>query len=222
MTSGSRRGVTRGYVGGLILATLIVAVALVVACWGGLALFLDQEPVATSGVPRLAAPLIVAVALAGLAWTLWRQALTLLRGERAPAWGRNLLNAVFAYLLWCVGGLATGMSIGDTWMSPFAVTLAAIWTVTSVLFWAVLTRRVYTDRGVPKWPWEKREEREQRAEQEAEREADGDESGSASSSGAGPWINPNPWHGPAPWEEPRSDGNTNPGDDSGGEPGRGG
>lgn len=158
MTEGARRGVTRGYVGGLVAACAIVAAALVVAAWGILGFALDREPVASDGVPRWAAPLLLALALGMLAIALWQQALTLLRGRRAPSWGSIVTTAVLAYLLWCLGGVLAGMSIEETWLSPYAAVLVPIWAVAAILFWAVLARRVYTDRPAPKWPWERREE----------------------------------------------------------------
>ncbi len=158
MTSGSRRGVTRGYVGGLTAAAAIAATALLIAVWGVLALTLDREPVSSEHVPRWGAPLVLVLALAALAWALWQQALVLLRGRRGPAWGHIVALAGGAYLLWCLGGMLAGMSIDETWVSPFAAALALVWGVVSLLFWAVLARRVYTDRPVPKWPWERREE----------------------------------------------------------------
>ena len=158
MSEGPRRGVTRGYVGGLIFATVIVAVALVVAVWGGLTLVPGLEPVTTDGVPRWAAPVVLVLALVALAVSLWNQALTLLRGRRGPSWGAILATAVGAYLLWALGGILAGMSIGETWLSPFAAALIPIWAASCLLFWAVLARRVYTDRPPPQWPWERRGE----------------------------------------------------------------
>lgn len=158
MTGGSRHGVTRGYVGGLMLATVVIAIALLVAVWGLLALLGDREPVASDAVPRWAGPILVFVAVAGLAVALWQQALTLLRGQRTPAWGLIVVAALGGYLVWCLGGILAGMSIDETWVSPFAATLVPIWAITALLFWAVLMRRVYTDRPTPKWPWERAEE----------------------------------------------------------------
>ena len=158
MTSGSRHGVTRGYVGGLMLAAVAVAIALLVAAWGILALVTDREPVATDAVPRWAGPVLIAVIVGMLAASLWQQALILLRGQRAPAWGFVIAGALGAYLIWCLGGVLAGMSIDETWVSPFAALIVPIWAVAALLFWAVLARRVYTDRPTPKWPWERAEE----------------------------------------------------------------
>lgn len=153
-----RRGVTRGYVGGLLLATLVVASALVVASWGFIALLGDREPVETDGIAKWVAPLGVFVALGALAWGLWQQAIILLRGHRSLSWAHMVVLAGAAYLLWCIVGTLAGLSIDETWLSPFSIVLAPIWAIASLLFWAILLRRVYTDRDVPKWPWEKREE----------------------------------------------------------------
>lgn len=158
MSSGPHRGVTRGYVGALIMAAVIVAVALLVAVWGGLALMLGQDPVTSLAVPRWAAPVILIVCLGILAWGLWVQALALLRGRRAPSWGHIITVAVGVYLLWCLAGILAGMNLSETWLSPFAGVLIPIWAIAALLFWAVLARRVYTDRPPPRWPWERAEE----------------------------------------------------------------
>ncbi len=157
MSAGPRRGVTRGYVGALILAAVITAAALLIAAWGLLALGLNRDPVVSSGVPFWGAPGIIAVSLAILAGALWQQSLVLLRGRVAPAWGRILSVALGAYLLWCFGGTLIGLSIEETWTSPFAVVIFATWALVSVGYWAVLARRVYTDKPPPQWPWERSE-----------------------------------------------------------------
>lgn len=160
MTEGSRRGVTRGYVGGLTVAAVILAAALVIASWGFISLFTGRDPITTPGISRAATPLIVILALGLLGWRLWEQALALLRGRRTPPIGQALVVAVGAYLVWCLLGGILGLSAGETWLSPYAGMLIPIWTLAALLFWAVLVRRVYTDRPPPRWPWERREERE--------------------------------------------------------------
>ncbi|XPP27841.1 MAG: hypothetical protein ACNYNX_06580 [Leucobacter sp.] len=158
MTDASRRGVTRGYVGGLIAAATVLALALVIASWGGIGYFTGLAPVSTPGVWVLAGEVIVGVALAALVWGLWSQALVLLRGRSGPPWAHTLVLAVGGYLIWCLGGLLAGLGIEETWLSPFAVALGLCWGVCSLAFWAVLARRVYTARPVPRWPWERRGE----------------------------------------------------------------
>lgn len=153
MTDGPRRGVTRGYVGGLIVAAAIVATALTVASWGTIALASGRDPVSSEVSPALA-PLLLVAALAMLCIGLWRQALALLRGRRAVSWGAVVSLAGGAYLVWCIGGALGGLSIDETWVSPFAAVLAPIWAASALLFWSVLARRVYTDRPAPRWPWE--------------------------------------------------------------------
>lgn len=158
MTDERRRGVTRGYVAALIAAACIVAVAIVVASWGIISLAVGREPIESEHVARWAAPAIVTLALAMLAAAMWRQAITLLRGMKRPAWGQFVSTAGGAYMIWCLGGLLAGMSIRETWISPFAVALSVAWGVACLAFWAVLARRVYTDRPPPRWPWERAEE----------------------------------------------------------------
>lgn len=157
MTDGPRRGVTRGYVGGLTLAAVIVAAALTVATWGMLALLLGRDPV-SSDVPGGLAPMLILFGLVLLGVTLWQQALVLLRGRRTLNWGVLLSLGGGVYLLWSLGGTLGGMSIEETWLSPFAAVLAPVWAIAAVLFWLVLARRVYTDRPAPKWPWEREDE----------------------------------------------------------------
>lgn len=151
-----RRGVTRGYVVGLIGAAVIVAAALVISAWGILGVLLDRDPVLTPGVGPVAAELIVLLGLLVLALGLWLQALVLLRGRRRPPWAHVIVLAAAAYFVWCLGGILAGMSTDETWLSPFALALALIWAVCSLAFWAVLARRVYTDRPAPRWPHERR------------------------------------------------------------------
>lgn len=158
MTDPARRGVTRGYVWAVIVASGIVAVALMVATWGLLALATGVPPIRTPDVSFALVPLIVALLLAMLAWGLWLQGLVLLRGRRALSWGYLVALGGGAYLLWSVAGTIAGLQISDTWLSIYAATLAVIWAVVSVLFWAVLARRVYTNRPRPMWPWEKRDD----------------------------------------------------------------
>lgn len=154
----SRRGVTRGYVGGLIAASIAVAVAILIAGWGGLSLASGRPPISTPGIGIAAGEAIILVAVAILAWGLWRQAIVLLRGRRNPPWAHTIAVAVGAYLVWCLGGILVGLRIEDTWLSPFALILTLCWALCSLAFWAVLARRVYTDRPVPRWPWERRGE----------------------------------------------------------------
>ena len=169
MNGGVRRRVTRAYVAALIAAALIVAAALVVASWGILGLTLGREPVETGGVALWLGIFAVVAALAFLGWLLWHQAVLLLRGNPKPAWHLILFAMAGAYLLWCVIGLLMGLSIEETWLSPFAGVLAPVWGVVSIAFWGVLARRIYTDSPPPRWPWEAREERERAEEDERDR-----------------------------------------------------
>lgn len=167
MNDGVRRGVTRAYVVGLLAATLIVAVALLLVSWGFLGLAVGHGPIVSENVPYWFGTFTVLGGLAMLAALLWRHALILLRGRKAPAWSIVVGAAFGVYLIWCLVGILGGLSIGELWLSPFAAILAFIWAISVILFWLVLARRVYTDRPAPRWPWEHREERE-RIEEELE------------------------------------------------------
>lgn len=158
MTEEGRRGVTRGYVVALIAASCIVAVALLVASWGMIALLTSSEPVRTESVPPSVGPLTVLLALVLLGGSMWRQALTLLRGQWAPAWGQIVVAGFGGYLVWSVGGMLAGMTPGETWLSPYALALGLSWALANLAYWAVLARRVYTDRPPPRWPWERAED----------------------------------------------------------------
>lgn len=154
-----RRGVTRGYVAGLLSAVLVVALAVLVAGWGGFGLATGREPVSVPHIPTIYAPAVVGVCLVLLAWSLWRQAIVLLKGRTAPSWGLIIATGVAAYLIWSFFGTVAMLTLDDTWMSPFALILAVICVLASFLFWAILVRRVYTNRPTPKWPWERDDDR---------------------------------------------------------------
>lgn len=157
MNEGVRRGVTRGYVFGLIAATLIFTAALVVMSWGMLGLLFGHGPIVTDGVPLWFGVFTVAVGLVMLGVLLWRQALSLLRGSRAPVWSIVIGAAFGIYLLWCLFGIVGGLQLDETWASLFAIVLAPIWAIGVLVFWLVLARRIYTDRPAPRWPWERHE-----------------------------------------------------------------
>ena len=175
MFGGVRRRVTRAYVVALIAAALIIAAALVIVTWGTLGLYLGREPVETVGIPLWFGILSIGAALALLASMLWNQAVSLLRGNVKPAWRFVVIGMAGSFLIWCLLGSLMGLSINETWLSPFAGVLAPVWGVVTLAFWAVLARRIYTDRPPPRWPWEKREERERAEEDERERKREQDE-----------------------------------------------
>lgn len=157
MTSGHRRSVTRSYVWGLIFAVVILAFALMLLAWAGIALATGGAPVSSPGISFGAAPVAVLLCLALLVWVLWAQSLVLLRGMRMAPWGHLLLVSLGSYLVWSLVGILTGLSIAETWLSPYALALALSWAFASLLCWALLMRRVYTDRPAPRWPWEDRD-----------------------------------------------------------------
>lgn len=145
---------TRGYVAGLVFAVVITALTFVIVGWSAISFLAKRETISTPGIGVAFVPLTLLLLLLVLAWSLWVQSLVLLRGKRGPAWDHILLISVGAYLLWCLIGLLAGLSIDDTWVSPYAVAISLIWALSSVICWALLARRVYTDRPTPQWPWE--------------------------------------------------------------------
>lgn len=157
MKSGRRRSVTRGYVWGLIFAVAIAAFALMLLIWAGISLATGRAPVETPGISFGVAPLAILLCLGLLVWALWAQSLFLLRCDSSLPWTQLLLAAIGSYLVWCVTGTLAGLSVAETWLSPYALVIALSWAVASILCWAVLVRRVYTDREAPRWPWEDRE-----------------------------------------------------------------
>lgn len=159
-----RRKVTRGFVLGLVAMVTLFGLALVVASWGLLSLWLQVLPV-ESDVPFIVAPLIVVVAVAQLFWMLWRVALTLLRGRSAPPWAQSFLVALIGYVIWGVLGLIAGLTAQEAWFSVFPLALAISWFISVHIFWLLLARQVYTERPTPLWPWERRELRDRERDQ---------------------------------------------------------
>lgn len=155
MTGQAPRKVTRAYARGLIGAVVILAIAIVVASWGTLALLLERDPIYTT-VPAFTAPLIILACIAVTIWLLWREIVHLLRGNRA-SWLLIVVLPGLVYLIWCLIGTAVGFEIEETWLSPFSVALAVAFLIGLLGFWFVILRKLYTDRGRPQWPWEKKE-----------------------------------------------------------------
>lgn len=160
MTSTPPGKITRGYAFGLISAVCILVAALLIAGWGLLSLFSAGSPV-VSNIPTFVAPLLVMAALVLLVWVMWAQTIALLKGAR-PAWSLMIVVAGAAYLIWALGGTAAGMTVAETWLSPFAAMIFLIWPAGLFIFWSLLLRRLYSSKGPPKWPWEEREEEERR------------------------------------------------------------
>ncbi len=158
MTESRRRGVTRGYVWGLIFAVAIVGFAVMLAAWSAISLVTDSGPVSTPGIGYSVTAVTVMACLGLLVWQLWSQSVLLLRGRRELSWRHLLVVSFGGYLVWGIVGNLSGLSTTDSWLSLYALSLAASWAFALVLCWALLLRRVYTDRPAPRWPWEKRGE----------------------------------------------------------------
>lgn len=157
MSTGSPGRVTRGYAWSLILADAIVAVSLLIAGWGFLSLATGASPV-VSDVPRFVAPAIVVLGVGLLAAVLWRETVETLRGTRTPKWSVVVVLGGGAYLLWALLGTLAGMTVRETWVSPFALLFALIWAAAPTLFWIVFTRKLRGSGATPRWPWERDDE----------------------------------------------------------------
>ena len=113
--------------------------------WSLISLASGGGPVSTPGIGFSSAAMPVLLCLGLLAWLLWSQSLLLLRGRRQLSW-RHLLVASFGgYLLWGLVGTLLGLSLADTWLSPYVLALAVSWALATVLCWACL---LYTSRCV--------------------------------------------------------------------------
>lgn len=152
----ARRGVTRGYVAALIVAAVFVALSLLVACWGFLA-YSSGGSTVSSGRPVWLVPALVFVLLMLLAWSLWGQALTLLRGRVRPAYAQIVSVSLGSFIVFNVLGMLAGLTLSETWLSLYSACIVFSQAVSAFAFWGVLARRVYTLRPTPTWPWEKRE-----------------------------------------------------------------
>ena len=151
-----RRKVTRAYVWMIIVAAITLAVSFLVFAWGMLRYTTGRYPVETE-VTSLLGPLTVVVIFATTTWSLWRQSLTILRGSTTAPVAQGLGNGLLAYVIWSVVGSLAGLRFDETWMSMFALVIIPIVVVVHLLAWAVLVRKVYTDRPTPQWPWERAE-----------------------------------------------------------------
>ena len=153
-----QRKVTRSFVLAVAGMTTVLALSLLVATWGFIALATGTSPI-HSDVPCFLGPSILALALAELFWMLWRTALALLRGRSTPPWSFALFTAALGYLTWGVIGSLAGLSTAEAWASVYPLVIAFVWFLSVHLFWLLLARQVFTTRTRWLWPWEKREMR---------------------------------------------------------------
>lgn len=145
--------ITRGYAVGVLAADAFFALSLLVMAWGFLSLGLETSPVTTQ-ISNLVAPALVVVCLAFLVVLLWRELMNLLRGNR-PSWALAIIAPGLAYLVWSLIGMAFSLTVSETWLSPFAFSLAGAWLIAVLVFWWIIMRKLYTGKGRPLWPWER-------------------------------------------------------------------
>lgn len=147
--------ITRAYARGLVAAVAIFAVALLVFTWGLTALALQRDPVVTE-VPKFTAPAAVGVGLVILVWFLWRELISMIQGGR-PHWVLLIVVPGLTYILWSLVGTLAGLGLDETWVSPFSALLAVSWLISILIFWWILIRKLYSSKGRPQWPWEKKD-----------------------------------------------------------------
>lgn len=169
-----RRRVTRTFVLTLAAFVTIFALALLVGSWGLLSLALDSKPI-ESDIPFQATPLVIAVAVFELFWLLWRFALSILRGSVRGPWLFAVLAGALAYLTFGLLELIVGLNPREAFFTVYPLTLALSWFVAVPVFYALLSRQVFTDRPAPAWPWERRERQEREREQELFRRLEQDD-----------------------------------------------
>lgn len=160
MTNEQPAKITKAYARGLIAFVCVFVVALLVASWGLLGLSISKMPV-FSQVATFTAPLLVAVAVGILAWIMWAQTISILRGNK-PAWSLVIVASGSGYLVWCLGGVLANLTVEETWLSPFVLVIVLVWPIGLMLFWWLILRKLYSGRSTPKWPWEDKDEQDRR------------------------------------------------------------
>lgn len=149
------RRLTREYARGLVAAVAIFTIAMLVFTWGITAFLLERDPITTT-ISKMTAPAIVLLCLALLIFVLWRDLISMVKGH-PPTYYLLVVVPAGVYLLWSLLTTALNLSISEAWLSPFALGLAACWAIALLLFWWILLRRLYSDKGRPQWPWEKKD-----------------------------------------------------------------
>lgn len=161
-----RRRVTRAFVLTLAAFVTLFALSVLVAAWGLESLALGTKPV-ESDIPFQVAPLIISLAVLELYWLLWRFALSLLRGAARHPWWFACVAGGAAYLTFGVFGLIAGFTPREALVGVYPFTLFLSWFIAVPVFFALLSRQVFTERPAPVWPWERREQAEREREQKS-------------------------------------------------------
>jgi hypothetical protein len=169
----------RRYASTLAFFALGLYVALVVASFGMLSLFLDQEVVAQTDAGPLVGPIMVGAATLALLLVMWAGVGRAGHAMRTVPVSMVVLAAGLSYLFYgFAGGLVYGLNAGNTVVpdgtdgvptepisallflaeqltSPFAAAVALWAGIVALLYFLLLMWRAHGGQR-PRWPWEKR------------------------------------------------------------------
>lgn len=171
----------RRYAAVLAVFALGLYLALIVASFGMLSLFLDRDVVAQAEAGALVGPLMVGAAVAAVALVMWAGVARAHGLMHTVPLSFVVLAAAVSYLLYGIaGGIAYGLLastapiersssgaggaadpvtglifMSQQLASPFAVAVAVWAAVVSLLYFVLLIWRTHGGQR-PRWPWEKR------------------------------------------------------------------
>ena len=174
----------RRYASTLAFFALGLYVALVVASFGMLSLFLDQEVVAQADAGPLVGPIMVGAATLALLLVMWAGVGRAGHAMHTVPVSMVLLAAGLSYLFYGFGGaIVYGLNAGNTVIpgendgvggvpaepisallflaeqltSPFAGAVAFWAAIVALLYFVLLIWRAHGGQR-PRWPWEKRQQ----------------------------------------------------------------
>jgi hypothetical protein len=158
----------RRYAAIMAVFATVLYVALIVAGFGILSLWLDRDVISDPNAGPIAGPVMIGVSVLIVFFSLLSIALRVPEEKQRVSPQAALLIAVGAYFFFAVaGGVILGAGRGDPFgfvvafggqlLSPFAAICGALAFIVVLLDMIVLASRI-GDRGRPRWPWEKRDD----------------------------------------------------------------
>ncbi|WGD36763.1 hypothetical protein [Lysinibacter sp. HNR] len=140
------------------LMLTVLAGALTIATWGFIALFTASDPIETADISLVVGPLSIVLALVVMFLSMFRIGKSLQHGHSRLPWSLILLAGIGAYLVAAIVFFAVGLPPHESFYSAFLLALLPIGWLCALCYWAMVARRIYTDRGRPRWPWENPED----------------------------------------------------------------
>jgi hypothetical protein len=158
----------RRYAAIMAVFASVLYVALVVAGFGILSLWLDEDVISDPDAGPIAGPIMSAFAVAVVFAYLLTLALRVPKERQRVAPLSALLVGFAAYAVFAiVGGVALGLgdaeafgfviALGSQLLSPFALAAGVLAFIVVLLDMIVIASQI-GDRGRPRWPWEKRDD----------------------------------------------------------------